>query len=163
MAQYINIDFNIPLEIALKYSTPLPVKSKSGSPLAMFTCTDGRKLYVPPVAGNEIAKLNPKPGDKIRLLKARADSGATLWIAERVNGQPVTQLLSKAEDLTDPHGLETPSKPVTKLEDALKTAVAAAAAAEKYGREIGYAVRFAPQDIKAMGISVYIGTQRSAA
>src|SRR5271155_1861846 len=39
MAQYINIDFNIPLEIALKYSTPLPVKSKSGSPLAMFTCT----------------------------------------------------------------------------------------------------------------------------
>jgi hypothetical protein len=50
------------------------------------------------------------------------------------------------------------------LESALKTAVSAAAAAEKHGLEIGYNVRFTPADIRAMGISVLISMEgRSAA
>jgi hypothetical protein len=51
------------------------------------------------------------------------------------------------------------SKP-TKLETALKTAVAAAAAAEKHAAEIGYTVRFTPSDIRAMGISVLTAMDR---
>jgi hypothetical protein len=44
---------------------------------------------------------------------------------------------------------------VTKLEHALKTAIAAAAGAEQFEHEIGYAVRFAPDDIRAMAITVF--------
>jgi hypothetical protein len=43
---------------------------------------------------------------------------------------------------------------VAKLEYALKTAIAAAAGAEQFGHAIGYEVRFAPDDIRAMAITV---------
>jgi hypothetical protein len=48
----------------------------------------------------------------------------------------------------------------TKLEFALKTAIAAAAGAEQFGHEIGYVVRFAPDDIRAMAITVLINGSR---
>jgi hypothetical protein len=51
---------------------------------------------------------------------------------------------------------------VTKLEYALKTAIAAAAGAEQFGHEIGYAVRFAPDDIRAMAISVFGATRKQS-
>ena len=43
---------------------------------------------------------------------------------------------------------------LAKLEHALKTAIAAAAGAEQFGHEIGYKVRFAPDDIRAMAVAV---------
>ena len=51
---------------------------------------------------------------------------------------------------------------VTNLECALKTAIAAAAGAEQFGHEIGYAVRFAPDDIRAMAISVFGDTRKQS-
>jgi hypothetical protein len=44
---------------------------------------------------------------------------------------------------------------IAKLEYALKTATAAAAEAEQFGHAIGYVVRFAPDDIRAMAITVF--------
>jgi hypothetical protein len=52
------------------------------------------------------------------------------------------------------------AQPVTKLEQALKTAILASANAEKYGAEIGYTVRFTPEAIKCMAISVLIGMEQ---
>ena len=46
--------------------------------------------------------------------------------------------------------------PATKLEHALKTAIAAAFQAEKYGAELGYVVRFDSDAIKSMAITVLI-------
>ena len=46
--------------------------------------------------------------------------------------------------------------PLTKLESALKTAIAAAHNAEKFGAEIGYVVRFDSDAIKSMAITVLI-------
>ena len=46
--------------------------------------------------------------------------------------------------------------PVTKLEHALKTAIAAAQNAEKYGTDLGYVVRFDADAIKSMAITVLI-------
>ncbi len=48
------------------------------------------------------------------------------------------------------------SPPLTKLESALKTAIAAAHNAEKFGAEIGYVVRFDSDAIKSMAITVLI-------
>ena len=52
------------------------------------------------------------------------------------------------------------AQPVTKLEQALKTAILASANAERYGAEIGYTVRFTPEAIKCMAISVLIGMEQ---
>jgi hypothetical protein len=54
----------------------------------------------------------------------------------------------------------TSAQPATKLEQALKTAILASANAEKYGAEIGYTVRFTPEAIKCMAISVLIGMEQ---
>jgi hypothetical protein len=65
--------------------------------------------------------------------------------------------------LPDPEPDEDPPPAaITKLEHALKTAVHAAAKAEKHGLLIGYNVRFSPADIRAMAISVLIGMRDAA-
>jgi len=46
--------------------------------------------------------------------------------------------------------------PSTKLEHALRTAISAACNAEKYGKELGYVVRFDADAIKSMAITVLI-------
>lgn len=48
----------------------------------------------------------------------------------------------------------------TKLEDALCTAVAAAASAQNYGRTVGVTVVFTAEDIRAMAITLVIGASR---
>jgi hypothetical protein len=52
-------------------------------------------------------------------------------------------------------------RPKTQLEHALITAIAAAAAAEKYAAEIHFAVHFEHEDIRAMAISTLIGMQQN--
>ena len=54
------------------------------------------------------------------------------------------------------------SPPLTKLESALKTAIAAAHNAEKFGAEIGYVVRFDSDAIKSMAITVLINMSEGA-
>lgn len=165
-SSYVDLPLDTPIELALKYAQPLAVKGRQGQPLAMFTCADGRKLYVPPTAGNEIAKLDLKPGTPFLLTRTR-----TSWKAEfpnapqlqgsarRIKPQPAIRLITDSEALDAPVPEDRRRIPQTQLEDALKTAVTAAAAAEKHGQSIGYAVRFRPEDIRALGITVLIGMQ----
>ena len=76
------------------------------------------------------------------------------------NGQEAKPgLFFEAEPLTDCDAattLETQLRAsipgLAKLEYALKTAIAAAAGAEQFGSQIGYAVHFAPDDIRAIAI-----------
>ena len=51
---------------------------------------------------------------------------------------------------------------LVKLEHALKTAIAAAAGAGQFGHEIGYEVRFAPVDIRAIAIEVLINGSKDS-
>jgi hypothetical protein len=52
--------------------------------------------------------------------------------------------------------VKSATQPLTKLENALKTAIAAAHNAETFGAEIGYVVRFDSDAIKSMAITVLI-------
>jgi hypothetical protein len=75
-------------------------------------------------------------------------------------GNNLEQAVNGAE-ATPPGPKIRPSIPsITKLEFALRTAIAAAAGAEQFGHEIGYVVRFAPDDIRAMAITVLINGSR---
>jgi len=53
-------------------------------------------------------------------------------------------------------------KGFTKIEHALKTAIAAACAAEKFATEIGYTVRFSEESIKSLACTVLIQMERAA-
>jgi hypothetical protein len=78
------------------------------------------------------------------------------------NGQAATPgLFNEPRPLTDGRADNPPETQLrasipglAKLEHALKTAIAAAAGAEQFGHEIGYEVRFAPVDIRAIAIDV---------
>ena len=48
----------------------------------------------------------------------------------------------------------------TQLADALKTAIAAAGAAEEFAKSINYSVRFSSEDIRTMANTLLIGKQR---
>ena len=54
----------------------------------------------------------------------------------------------------------TPRIPDTQLAHALKTAIAAAADAEKFATTLDYNIRFSTEDIRSMGITVLIGMQQ---
>ena len=56
-----------------------------------------------------------------------------------------------------------PRVPDTQLAHALKTAIAAAADAEKFGKTLDYNIRFTTEDIRSMGITVLIGMQQRTA
>ena len=54
----------------------------------------------------------------------------------------------------------TPPLPNTQLTHALKTAIQAAADAEKFAKTLDYNIRFTTDDIRSMGITVLIGMQQ---
>jgi len=55
---------------------------------------------------------------------------------------------------------ETPAAPSTQLAHALKTAISAAADAEKFAKTLDCNIRFTTDDIRSMGITVLIGMQQ---
>jgi hypothetical protein len=65
---------------------------------------------------------------------------------------------------TTPSGPSTddspPRVPDTQLAHALKTAIAAAAEAEKFAKTLDYNLRFTTEDVRSMGITVLIGMQQ---
>jgi len=54
----------------------------------------------------------------------------------------------------------SPALPTTQLAHALKTAISAAADAEKFAKTLDYNIRFTTDDIRSMGITVLIGMQQ---
>ena len=148
----LKLEPNVPTELALKYPTGLNVAGQFG-PQVLFTLTNNRRLYVPEAVGREIAALTLAPGQAFIITKAQ-DNGQKRfdWKVERKPVQP-------SETRTGPvSAMET----ATQIEHALKTAVAAAASAERFATEIGYTVRFGSEDIRAMGITILIGMREAA-
>ena len=92
------------------------------------------------------------------------DLRASIELANTKNGK-IPFVVSPEVVEPSPHnghanGVAEPAQPLkpplTKLESALKTAIAAAHSAEKFGAEIGYVVRFDSDAIKSMAITVLI-------
>ena len=71
------------------------------------------------------------------------------------HAEPAAEVNGNAKPLAPSQGTHGAASS-TKLEHALKTAIAAACSAEKYGAELGYVVRFDSDAIKSMAITVLI-------
>ena len=148
----LKLEPNVPTELALQFSTGLNVSGQFG-PQVLFTLTNNRRLYVPEAVGREIASLTLAPGQPFIITKAQKQGQRGFdWTVERKPVEPAAAPADVAESM----------RAATQIEHALKTAVAAAASAERFAKEIGYTVRFGPEDIRAMGITILIGMREAA-
>ena len=177
----LKLEPNKPYTIALKYPTAKQVDGQYG-PQLRWILSNGDLLYTPMVVGPQIEDLAIRPGQPFTITKITSGRSFN-WIAEKCgnglnkNGAPGPRSIPQRAATPGPHethktpiasileaaepldGIPT-SIPLTRLEDALKTAVAAAAAAERYAESISYACRFSSADVKSMAISVLIGMQK---
>jgi hypothetical protein len=111
------------------------------------------ELVRPPGADKPVAaKSTPR--------SAKTEPGSTSMRTPRSNAKmPALDELEQA--VTDIAGtpleaqLRASIPDIAKLEHALKTAIAAAAGAEQFGHQLGYPVRFTPDDIRTMALTVF--------
>ena len=148
---YLKLEPEKPVTIALKYPTPKPVKGFHG-PELRWTLMNDQALYTPLEVQQQIAELKLKSGQRFQIVRGK--NGWKVSLA-----QPVAAILDAQPSLDSP----VDEIPHSRLEDALKTAVTAAAQAEKHGAAVGYPIRFRPDDIRAMAITLLIGMDRRAA
>jgi hypothetical protein len=106
-----------------------------------------------------------EPSDTVPETQMESELRASVEMANAKNGKDSTvvsadSVVATTQSHMDANSATVPAQPVspplTKLESALKTAIAAAHNAEKFGAEIGYVVRFDSDAIKSMAITVLI-------
>jgi hypothetical protein len=162
-SQYIRFKYNVPEEIVLQSASGKDVTGQFG-PQVCFGLQDGRKLYAEPVVAHRIAELKVQPGERITITKREAKAGNARvieWHVHRLDQpQPVAKILNGAENLDGHEVSPVPRKPMTRLEDALRTALEAARGAEKYSQEIGHPVAFDKNDIRLMAQTLVINQSR---
>lgn len=124
-----------------------------------------RSIPVPPSASGNPAgsRAVALTGDTVT--QPAGVNNSPLWPGSR-RPQDAVKLLSSGSDPYDPHGVEAkpqvqtirrpPTSTSSRLAAALKTAVSAAAEAEKHAESLGYACRFSSADVRALGITAFI-------
>ena len=169
--KYFKPELNTPYQIALKYPTGKLVNGFRGVQELRWILMDGRAFYTPLSFQRQIEDANIRPGQSFTVEK-RVNGSRAEWSVTRPESptrgnsraaQEAIRLINDSEALDAPVLENHPQIPPTQLEHALKTAVAAAAAAEKHAERLGYSCRFSSADIRAMGISVLIGMDRGRA
>jgi hypothetical protein len=143
--KYFKPELSKPYTIALKYPTGKQVTGFSG-PELRWILSDGQAFYTSLDFGRKIEDLGIRVGQVFQIEKRVVERKAE-WFVNRVPDlqpkpglpQKVATLLAEAGPLDAPHGLDeanlqpVPKRPETELEFALKTAVSAAAEAERHG------------------------------
>jgi len=173
--KYFKPELSKPYTIALKYPTGKQVNGFSG-PELRWILVDGQAFYTQLDFGPKIEDLGIRAGQRFQVEKRMVGRKAEWFVSHVPDIQPrpglpqkAATLLAQASPLDAPHGLDeadvqpVSKRPETALELALKTAVSAAAEAERHGQQIGYDVRFRPEDIRALGITVLINSRHEAA
>jgi hypothetical protein len=100
---------------------------------------------------SEATTASPAAASNHQVSEQRQQNGNTAKLAV-INGNPQGQ--------ADDAALALKLVSATQLADALKTAIAAAAAAEEFAKSINYGVRFCGEDIRTMANTLLIGKQR---
>ena len=117
--------------------------------------TQKKEPAVDPISGPSGLVLHPKPEEPRRVSRRAADLSPLLRLELRARVREICEGQRERVAVAAP---TVPAKPsqlskhaatpsaaprlLTELEDALKTAIASAKAAEQYGQEIGYVVKF---------------------
>lgn len=173
MADKVQFQTNVPVEIALKYENGKDVTGQYGDQV-LYTLTDGRVMYVPPIVRKQIEDLSVARGDLFTITKAEKKSGTrrTIEWHVTVNGRTATGTATggtgvgrvcagaRATERPRDHRGDRDTSLSTRsqvLKQALASAVDAAAEAERYAGTHGISLQFTSEDIREIGLRIYAG------
>lgn len=93
MSDIIKFEFNVPVEVALRFTEPrvFPSQFDGGDDRHMFSTTDGRVMYVTPLTSARISAL-------------QLTKGECFWICKRKNGRLTEFAVSRERMSADPNG-----------------------------------------------------------
>ena len=74
MSDKVQFQTNVPVEVALKYNDGKEVNGQYGDQV-LYTLTDGRVMYVPPIVKRRIDELGIGRGELFTLTKAEKKNG----------------------------------------------------------------------------------------
>ena len=180
MADKLVFQTNIPVEVALKYGDGKDVTGQYGDQV-LYTLTDGRVMYVPPIVRKQIEDLEIGRGELFTITKAEKKNGTRRTIewhvaangrtsrqrngesAEKgrpVDARPENQPLGQASGngtvgRVAPGGLSAQS-----LKQALALAVDAVAEGERYAGTHGISLQFTSEDVREIALRIYANASR---
>ena len=169
MREKVAFQTNAPVTVALAYTDGLQVQGRFGEQI-MYTLTDERVMYVPPIVRRQLVDLGIQPGELFTICKAERKQGnhrAIEWKVEKydvANDRPPWETPfanGKANGHIETGQLDFGARP--QLQEALASSIDAAIAAEHYAATKGLAIRFGSDDLRAMALSLFIQRTREAA
>ena len=181
MSDKVQFQTNIPIEIALKYGDGKEVSGQYGDQV-MYTLTDDRVMYVPPIVKRRIEELGIGRGELFTLTKAekksgtrrtiewlvaagRAEEGDTQASTQELNGRQrrngaVSEVVAgngharRPSASSDAKGFLVTGQGQFLLQ-ALAAAVDAAATTERYASACGMDLQFTSEDVREIGLNIF--------
>ena len=181
MSDKVQFQTNIPVEIALKYGDGKEVSGHYGDQV-MYTLTDDRVMYVPPIVKRRIEELGIGRGESFTLTKAEKKNGTRRtieWLVaagergerdrqtsdQEVNGRRRRNGAAGKAVAGNGHI----RRPITSsdakgflvtghgqfLLQALAAAVDAAVTTERYATACGLELQFTSEDVREIGLKIY--------
>jgi hypothetical protein len=183
MSDKVQFQTNVPIDVALKYNDGKEVTGQYGDQV-LYTLTDGRVMYVPPIVKRKIDGLGIGRGELFTIMKAEKKNGTRRtieWVvatdgngerkpeafAQRPNGQAtpcqhnggsgsslVNGKAQRPGSPGDPKGFLVTSQGQFLLQ-AFSAAVDVSAATERYAAAYGMDLQFTSEDLREIGLSIY--------
>jgi hypothetical protein len=180
MNDKVQFQTNVPVEVALKYNDGKEVNGQYGDQV-LYTLTDGRVMYVPPIVKRKIDELGIGRGELFTLTKAEKKNGTRRtieWLVAagergegvqtrdpQVTGRPRRNGAAgeavagngharRASASTDAKGFLVTGQGQFLLQ-ALAAAVDAAATTERYATSCGVELQFTSEDVREIGLRIY--------
>ena len=181
MKERVVFEANVPVTATLAYADGLKVQGRFGDQV-MYSLTDGRVMYVPPVVRDKLVELGIRQHEPFAICRAERSEGNRRfvdWIVQPEGSAVATQSATANSDAhgSPVHGdngarvrangngngngkpASTPANPrtaETALRAALTASIDAALAAEQYASAHGLSIRFGSEDLRAMALSLFI-------
>ena len=181
MSDKVQFQTNIPVEVALKYGDGKEVNGQYGDQV-LYTLTDGRVMYVPPIVKKRIEELGIGRGELFTLTKAEKKNGTRRtieWVvaagecgdrqpqervqppnsqrpAQQPNGTVVPRNANghRANSTNDTKGFLVTSHGQLLLQS-MAAAVDVAGATERYAAASGVELQFTSEDLREIGLRIY--------
>ena len=182
MSDKVQFQTNVPVDVALKYNDGKEVTGQYGDQV-LYTLTDGRVMYVPPIVKKKIDELGIGRGELFTITKAEKKNGTRRTIEwavatdgsgdrkpqrrdQQPNGTASAQRRGVAGSAPGNGSGHRPSSGNEAkgflvsgqgqfLLQALAAAVDVAAATERYATACGLDLQFTSEDLREIGLSIY--------
>jgi hypothetical protein len=178
----VEFPINVAVPVSLAYTTGKDVEGRFGDQV-FYTLADDRVMYVPPIVRKQIEELGIQKGQEFTITKCERKNGprrSIEWIVDAGSdaaeppGEPVVPSNRGSGGSNGaPHrnGAGTPPASDARgylgsasgqcLREALIGAVDIAMATERYAADAGWSLRFSSDDVRAIGLSIFIQHARN--